>query len=53
MKRVIITAAVLLLVGCTPGSSGDSGSSDSKTFDFWSFTGIDQKKEVDAYKKSL
>ncbi len=56
LKRVITTAAafattVLLVAGCTPGSSGDSGSSDSKTFEFWSFTGINQKWDVDAYKK--
>lgn len=56
MKRVITTAAVfavavVLVVGCTPGSNTDSGSSDSKTFEFWSFTAINQKLEVDAYKK--
>ncbi|WP_204034320.1 ABC transporter substrate-binding protein [Micromonospora qiuiae] len=56
MKRVITTAAVfftaaLLVAGCTPGSGGDSGSSDSKTFEFWSFTGINQKIDVDAYTK--
>ena len=57
MKRVITTAAsvtvaALLAVGCTPGSGGDSGSSDPKTFDFWSFTGINQKVDVDAYTKA-
>src|SRR5688500_8044 len=57
LKRVITTAAVyasaaLLLLGCTPGSNSDSGSSaDSKTFEFWSFTGINQKIDVEAYKK--
>lgn len=56
MKRAITPAAifataVLLAVGCTPGSGGDSGSSDSKTFEFWSFTGINQKLDVEAYKK--
>ena len=56
LKRVITTAAVFaiaagLVVGCTPGSSNESGSSDSKTFEFWSFTGINQKADVDAYKK--
>ncbi|WP_207913903.1 extracellular solute-binding protein [Micromonospora sp. KC213] len=56
LKRVITTAALfataaLLVVGCTPGSSGDSGSSDSKSFEFWSFTGINQKTDVEAYKK--
>lgn len=56
MKRVITTAAtfataMLLVVGCTPGSDSNSGSSDSKTFDFWSFTQINQKIQVDRYKK--
>ncbi|GFJ83683.1 ABC transporter substrate-binding protein [Phytohabitans houttuyneae] len=57
MKRVIATAAAatvaaLLVVGCTPGSGGDAGSSDPKTFEFWSFTGINQKVDVDAYSKA-
>jgi cellobiose transport system substrate-binding protein len=59
LKRVITTAAVfaaavvLVAAGCTPGSSDDSGStdSDSKTFDFWSFSGINQKDDVERYKK--
>ena len=56
VKRVITTAAVfaaavLLASGCTPGSGGDSGSSDSSSFEFWSFTGINQKADVEAYKK--
>jgi len=48
----VFTTAVLLTSGCTPGSSSDTGSSDSKTFEFWSFTGIDQKADVDVYKKA-
>ncbi|WP_211588482.1 ABC transporter substrate-binding protein [Allorhizocola rhizosphaerae] len=56
MKRVITTAAilataVLLVVGCTPGSGGESAA-DSKTFEFWSFTGINQKAAVDNYTKA-
>lgn len=56
LKRVITTAAAFataafLAVGCTPGSGGDSGSSDPNTFDFWSFTGINQKASVEAYTK--
>lgn len=47
----VLAAAVLLAAGCTPGSNSDSGSSDSKTFEFWSFTGINQKVAVDNYKK--
>jgi len=57
VKRVSTTAAifataVLLVVGCSPGSSSDSTSSDSKTFEFWSFTGINQKADVDVYTKA-
>ncbi|MEE6262344.1 ABC transporter substrate-binding protein [Plantactinospora sonchi] len=58
MKRVSITtsvfvAAALLVAGCTPGGSdGDSGSSDPKTFEFWSFTGINQKADVETYTKA-
>jgi cellobiose transport system substrate-binding protein len=47
----IFATAVLLVAGCTPGSGGDSGSSDSKTFEFWSFTAINQKADVEVYKK--
>ncbi|WP_432544407.1 ABC transporter substrate-binding protein [Kineococcus sp. SYSU DK002] len=32
-------------------SSGSAGSTDPNTFDFWSFTGINQKADVEAYKK--
>ncbi|MEV6967017.1 extracellular solute-binding protein [Hamadaea sp. NPDC051192] len=56
MKRLITTAAtvataMLLVAGCSPGSGGGD-SVDSKTFDFWSFTGINQKADVDVYKKA-
>jgi len=53
VKRVITTAAVvvaaLLMAGCSGGS--DSGSS-GKDFEFWSFTGINQKADVDVYTKA-
>ncbi|MGX7672463.1 ABC transporter substrate-binding protein [Plantactinospora sp. DSM 117369] len=54
MKRVITTAAVfaaavMLVSGCSGGSDGDSGSSG---FEFWSFTGINQKADVEAYTKA-
>jgi cellobiose transport system substrate-binding protein len=54
VKRVITTAAifaaaVLLVAGCTPGSNTNPGSSDSKTFEFWSFTAINQKRQVNLY----
>jgi cellobiose transport system substrate-binding protein len=56
VKRVITTASIvataaLLVAGCTPGSNSDSGSSDSKTFEFWSFTAINQKADVDVYTR--
>jgi cellobiose transport system substrate-binding protein len=57
VKPVVTTAAtfataMLLVVGCTPGSNSNSGSSDSKTFEFWSFTQINQKVDVDRYTKA-
>jgi cellobiose transport system substrate-binding protein len=55
VKRITTAAtfatAVLLVVGCTPGSNTDSGSTDSKTFEFWSFTQINQKADVERYTK--
>jgi cellobiose transport system substrate-binding protein len=56
VKRFITTAAVfasavLLVVGCSAGSGGNSASG-SKTFDFWSFTNINQKADVDVYTKA-
>jgi len=56
VKRVITSAAVfataaLLIVGCS-GSGGKSDSSGSKNFDFWSFTQINQKADVDVYTKA-
>ncbi|NUT34351.1 MAG: extracellular solute-binding protein [Hamadaea sp.] len=55
MKRFNTTAAIaatamLLVAACSPGSGG--GSSDPKTFEFWSFTGINQKADVEAYTKT-
>jgi cellobiose transport system substrate-binding protein len=38
------------LVGCSSGGSG--GSSGSKDFTFWSFTGINAKADVQAYEKT-
>ncbi|GIG90607.1 ABC transporter substrate-binding protein [Plantactinospora endophytica] len=54
MKRLINTAAVvatamLLASACSAGSGGDSGSSG---FEFWSFTGINQKADVEVYRKA-
>ena len=55
MKRVLNTATVfaaaaLLIAGC--GGSGKSNSSDSKTFEFWSFTQINQKADVEVYTRA-
>src|ERR1051325_10134286 len=57
VKRFITTAAVfasavLLVVGCSAGAGGNSASSASKTLDFWSFTNINQKADVDVYTKA-
>jgi len=57
VKRFITTAAVfasavLLVVGCSPGSGGNSSSSGSKTFEFWSFTQINEKAQVAVYTKA-
>jgi cellobiose transport system substrate-binding protein len=43
-------AAVLaLLTACTPGTGG-GGEGDGKSFEFWSFSAINQKLTVDAYQ---
>lgn len=54
MKRLattaaVLAAAVLMVTGCSGGSGSNS---DSKTFDFWSFTAINQKADVDVYTKA-
>lgn len=38
-----------MVTGCSGGSGSNS---DSKTFDFWSFTAINQKADVDVYTKA-
>jgi cellobiose transport system substrate-binding protein len=45
---VAVTLAVVS-AGCGDDSSGGGG--DSRSFEFWSFTGINQKADVDAYRK--
>ncbi|MEU4191636.1 extracellular solute-binding protein [Kribbella sp. NPDC026611] len=54
MKRriaVALTAVVTLVAaGCSGGSSG-SGGGDPKSFDFWSFSGINQKAAVEEYQQ--
>jgi cellobiose transport system substrate-binding protein len=56
VKRLVTTvaavAAAVLVAGCSGGSGGNAGSSGSKTFEFWSFTAINQKADVDVYTKA-
>ncbi|GIJ51420.1 ABC transporter substrate-binding protein [Virgisporangium aliadipatigenens] len=52
MKRhVAAVAALVVAASLVAGCSGDSGS-DPKTFEFWSFTGINQKADVEVYTKA-
>ncbi|MFN8074103.1 MAG: ABC transporter substrate-binding protein [Kineosporiaceae bacterium] len=46
-----LAAMALLVAGCTSGSEGGSYKvgEDTKTFEFWSFTGINQKAGVKEY----
>ncbi|MGM1064393.1 ABC transporter substrate-binding protein [Saccharothrix sp. Mg75] len=43
-------AALALITACTPGGGGGGGG-DGKSFDFWSFSAINQKASVDAYRE--
>ncbi|WP_367129404.1 ABC transporter substrate-binding protein [Saccharothrix sp. HUAS TT1] len=43
------TAVLALVAACTPGGGGGGGG-DGKSFDFWSFSAINQKLTVDAYQ---
>lgn len=45
----VAAAASLVVAGCSGSDSG--GSADQKSFDFWSFSGINQKSAVDEYQK--
>ena len=47
----ILTALLLIISGCS-GGSGTAKSSDANTFEFWSFTGINQKADVATYTKA-
>ena len=42
--------AAILAFATTACSSGDGGDGDSNTFEFWSFTGINQQSAVDKYE---
>ncbi|MGR6918552.1 extracellular solute-binding protein [[Actinomadura] parvosata] len=49
----IVLAAALVLTTAACGGGGGSGqpAGDGKSFEFWSFTGINQKRTVEDYKK--
>jgi cellobiose transport system substrate-binding protein len=49
VTTVIAAAALLLGSACSGGSDKGSG---SNTFEFWSFTGINQKVDVERYMKA-
>jgi cellobiose transport system substrate-binding protein len=49
---VLLAAAALAATSaCSPGSSSGGGG-DPKSFEFWSFSGIDQKRDVDDYMRA-
>ncbi|RSM64210.1 ABC transporter substrate-binding protein [Actinoplanes sp. ATCC 53533] len=47
---IALAAVLALSAGCSGGSEPSTG--DGKSFEFWSFTGINQKKSVDEYRKT-
>jgi cellobiose transport system substrate-binding protein len=47
---VVLGAVLTLAAGCSGGSGAGAG--DGKSFEFWSFTGINQKASVDEYRKT-
>ncbi len=49
---VVLAAALLFSQACSGGSGDGSAASGSNTFEFWSFTGINQKADVDRYTKA-
>ncbi|MEU4235840.1 extracellular solute-binding protein [Actinoplanes sp. NPDC026619] len=59
-SRTAIAAVAALTLALAAGCSGSDGTSssndtatgDGKSFEFWSFTGINQKASVDDYKKT-
>jgi cellobiose transport system substrate-binding protein len=48
-SSIVLAGTFVLALGCTPGSGGDQ--TGGRSFEFWSFTGINQKATVDAYKQ--
>ncbi|MEO3810191.1 extracellular solute-binding protein [Sphaerisporangium sp. B11E5] len=49
----VLLVLALALTGCSSGSATPEGQgTNSKNFEFWSFTGIDQKRDVEDYEKA-
>jgi cellobiose transport system substrate-binding protein len=46
---LLAAAALAVTTACSPGSASGGGGGDPKAFEFWSFSGIDQQRSVDAY----
>ncbi len=49
VASVVLTAAIALSAGCVSGGV-EQETGDSKSFEFWSFSGINQKAAVDDYR---
>jgi len=47
---ITVVTLLALSAGCSGGSEPNTG--DGKSFEFWSFTGINQKASVDEYRKT-
>ncbi|TQM36719.1 ABC transporter substrate-binding protein [Pseudonocardia cypriaca] len=45
---LLAAAALVVISACSPGSASGGGG-DPKSFEFWSFSGIDQQHDVDVY----
>lgn len=50
--RLAAAATVTVMVGALVTGCSGSGGGDDKTFQFWSFTGINQKADVEKYKEA-
>ncbi|MGA5762080.1 ABC transporter substrate-binding protein [Nonomuraea bangladeshensis] len=49
---VVLAAALALTAACGGGGGSAQPSGDGKSFEFWSFSGINQKKSVEDYQKA-
>jgi cellobiose transport system substrate-binding protein len=48
---LLAAAALAVVTACSPGSASGGGG-DGNSFEFWSFSGIDQKRDVDNYVRA-